>query len=105
MAHFARVNEDGFVVDVHVVKNCAIGGCIGSSHPDYKPEEHASCGSLDFPEQESVGQEFLSQLWGGDPSEYIQCSYNGSFRGEYAATGMKYDAALDKFVRLGMPEA
>lgn len=85
MAHFARIDENGFVVDMHVVKNCAIGGCIGENHPEYieNPDIHIDCGSLDFPDTEPIGQKFLSSLHGYPESNFIQCSYNSNFRGIY----------------------
>lgn len=86
MAHFARVS-DGVVVNIHVVKNCAIGGCVGPDHLDYGNGQHESCGNLDFPEQEPLGQAFLSALHGGHPSDYVQCSYNARFRGCYPPIG------------------
>jgi hypothetical protein len=61
MAHFARI-QDGIVIDKHVVDNNVITDEAGV-------------------EQETLGQNYLSDLWGGEPSSYIQYSYNANFRG------------------------
>lgn len=47
-------------------------------------------------EQESIGIAFCKSLYGAD-TEWLQTSYNGSFRGRYAS-GCVYDAELDEFV-------
>jgi hypothetical protein len=78
MAHFARV-IDGVVVKVHVVNNDVISDADGV-------------------EQEKLGQEFLAELHGYSPSELLQCSYNGSFRGAYPGVGYTYDEVNDVFV-------
>lgn len=78
MAHFARI-RDGVIAsqdDIHVVANDA----------------------LDPSDEEGSGQVFLAALWGGDPSDYIQCSYNATFRGPYPSAGWSFDAAADAFV-------
>jgi hypothetical protein len=77
MAHFARV-EDNIVREVIVVNNVVITDENGQ-------------------EQESLGVEFCKSLYGQD-TEWIQTSYNASFRGKYAGTGDKYDLELDEFV-------
>jgi hypothetical protein len=76
MAHFARI-EDGIVSEVIVIDN-------------------ADCGGGDFPESEAVGQSFISSI--GLSGEWLQTSYNGSFRGCYAGNGYAYDSELDEFV-------
>lgn len=97
MAHFARI-EDGIVTQVIVVKNCAIGGCVGPSDPDYKPEDHTNCGNLEFPDTEPIGQRELN-AWGFS-GEWRQTSYNAAFRGKYAGPGDRYDEANDTFLPL-----
>jgi hypothetical protein len=77
MAHFARV-IDNTVMAVHVVANEVI-----------TDEEGV--------EQEMLGKNFLSGLYGYDPDEVIQCSYNSSFRGMYPGVGWHYDPVLDVF--------
>jgi len=77
MAHFARI-EDNIVREVIVVNNAVI--------TDEKGKE-----------QESLGVAFCKSLFGED-TNWVQTSYNGSFRGKYAGSGDKYDAELDEFV-------
>jgi hypothetical protein len=77
MAHFARV-ENGAVREVIVVANEVL--------------ENKS-----FPESEPIGIAFCQSLFGAD-TDWKQTSYNGNFRGQYAGTGMTYDATLDEFV-------
>ena len=74
MAHYARV-QDGIVVDVHVLVNAVITNGDGV-------------------EVESLGQSFLSDLWGGDPAEYVQCSYNGTTRGVYPGVDYTWDGSV-----------
>jgi hypothetical protein len=78
MAHFARVVE-GTVVKVHVLANDVIIDAEGV-------------------EQEQLGQEFLAGLHGGEPAEFVQCSYNANFRGNYPGVGFTYDSGLDAFI-------
>jgi hypothetical protein len=77
MAHFARIEND-IVREVIVINNAVITDANGQ-------------------EQESLGVEFCKSLYGQD-TEWMQTSYNGSFRGRYAGSGMKYDPELDEFV-------
>jgi hypothetical protein len=70
MAHFARL-EDGVVREVIVISNEAL---------------HDENGV----EQESIGIDFCKSLYGAD-TEWVQTSYNGSFRGRYAGLGDKWD--------------
>jgi hypothetical protein len=69
MAHFAKV-ENGFVTQVIVVNNETLG-------------------DLDFPDSESVGQEFIASL--GLEGTWKQTSYNANFRGKYAGAGDTWD--------------
>ena len=46
-------------------------------------------------EQESIGIAFCKSLYGED-TEWLQTSYNGSFRGRYAS-GCIYDPELNEF--------
>lgn len=72
MAHFARV-QDGIVVDRHVLANA----------------ENVNDQGV---EDEHIGATFLANLWGGNPSEYVQMSYNDStFRGGFAGIGYGWD--------------
>lgn len=74
MAHYARV-QDGIVVDVHVLVNSVITNGEGV-------------------EVEALGQAFLSDLWGGDPDDYVQCSYNATMRGCYPGVGYTWDGTV-----------
>ena len=77
MAHFAKI-INGTVVDVIVLSD-------------------ELCGGGNFPQSETVGQEFIReqlQLFG----EWKQTSYNHNFRGRYACIGGTYDAVNDVFV-------
>ena len=74
MAHFAKLDENNYVIAVHVVNNDA----------------------LDTDNEESSGIAFLTGLYGYD--KWKQTSYNGSFRGTYAGIGYRYDPDLDIFI-------
>ena len=78
MAHYALV-INGVVEKVHVLANQVITDDEGV-------------------EQETLGQKFLADLWGYDPAELVQCSYNGTMRGMYPGRGYTYDAEADVFV-------
>lgn len=82
MGHFAKV-KNGLVMDVHVLANAVMD-------------------DLPFPESEPLGQAFLANLWGGDPAEYVQCSYNANFRGCYPGIGFTFDG--DNFIPPAAPE-
>lgn len=69
MAHFAYV-VDGVVQRVEVVNNDA----------------------LDPNDEEGSGQAFLATLYPGtEPGDFVQTSYNASFRGKYAGIGDTWD--------------
>jgi hypothetical protein len=81
MAHFALVNSDGIVETVHVINNSALdaGG--------------------DFPDSEASGQAFQASLGlAREDAVWLQTSYNGNFRGNYAAIGGTYREDLDAFI-------
>ena len=97
MAHFAKIDLDNKVIDITVISNCAIGGCIGKDHWDYQEEYHKDHDKgIDFPESESLGQKVLAES--GFDGTWLQTSYNGKFRGFYASLGMVYDSAKDEFL-------
>ena len=78
MAHFARLDADGIVTEVLVVDNATLG----------------------TPETEANGIKWLNDfdtLRGLAPARWVQTSYNGKFRGQYAGIGMIYDATTDTF--------
>jgi hypothetical protein len=70
MAHFARI-ENGIVNQVIVINNEVILDENGT-------------------EQESIGIDFCKSLY-GPHTEWVQTSYNGSFRGKYAGGGDNWD--------------
>ena len=76
MAHMVRV-EDNVVREVIAVNNETL---------ENKP----------FPESEPIGIAFCKSLYGAD-TEWLQTSYNGSFRGKYAGAGDKYNPETDVF--------
>jgi len=76
MAHFAQVT-DNIVRNVIVIDN---SDCVGG----------------DFPDSDSVGQAFIAFM--GIEGTWLQTSYNGNFRGQYAGQGMTYDPVLDQFI-------
>ena len=69
MAHFARIDENNIVQEVLVVDNSL---------------EHR-------------GEDFLANELGLG-GRWIQTSYNGNFRKQYAGTGYYYDETKDIFV-------
>lgn len=95
MAHFAELDDNNIVVNLHKVENAALG-------------------DLPYPESEPVGIEFLRDLFGPDKI-FKQYSYNmragvhynedgttpsgqTGFRKNVASVGGKYDATRDAFV-------
>lgn len=76
MAHFAEIGLNNTVLRVIVVAN----------------EELLDENGV---EQESKGQEFCRNLFGGT---WVQTSYNASFRKHYAGVGFTYDSTRDAFL-------
>lgn len=75
MAHFAELNENNDVLRVIVVDNNLI---------------------LDNGvESEQKGIDFCKSILGGN---WIQTSYNGSFRKNFASVGFTYNPTLDAFI-------
>lgn len=77
MAHFAELNENNIVQQVIVVHNNELLDENGL-------------------EQEQKGIDFCVAHYGGT---WIQTSYNGSFRGNYALPGDTYNFNLDLFIK------
>ena len=77
MAHFAKIDENNIVQQIIVVSN-------------------ENCGNLDFPESESIGQNFINSI--GLEGNWKQTSYNSTFRKRYAGIGFTYDPIADEFV-------
>lgn len=77
MAHFVKIQGDGFISEAIVISN-------------------ADCGGGDFPESESIGQDFISNVLNLD-GVWKQTSYNNKFRVRYASVGMLYNEVTDSF--------
>ena len=74
MAHYAEI-VDGLVVRITVVNNAVI--------------------TVDGIEDGAIGVAFCHNLLGG---EWVQTSYNGNMRKNYAGIGFTYDTARDAFI-------
>ena len=80
MAHFAKIGRVGrTVVQVIVVNNDVITDGDGN-------------------EQESLGQQFLKDLYNDQEAVWLQTSYNGNFRNVHASVGGTYDNINDEFI-------
>lgn len=75
MAHFAKLDENNKVLEVHVVVNAV----------------------LDSNNEEASGIAFLTD-WSGGYTNWKQTSYNGKIRKNYAGIGFTYDEARDAFI-------
>jgi hypothetical protein len=75
MAHFAKLDENNLVLEVHVVANAA----------------------LDSNNEEESGIEFLTN-WSNGYTLWKQTSYNGTIRYNYAGIGFTYDPIDDAFI-------
>jgi hypothetical protein len=78
MAHFAKLDENNVVTEVHVVNNIELLAADGS-------------------ESELLGVAFLTR-WSGGYSNWKQTSYNGRIRKNYAGIGYTYDQNRDAFI-------
>lgn len=78
MAHFAQIDENNTVTRVIVVHN---NECL---------DENGQ-------ESEAKGVQFLIE-WSGGASNWVQTSYNGNIRKNYAGVGYTYDAGRDAFI-------
>lgn len=77
MAHFAKLDENNIVLEIHVVDN-----------------EHLK--DPNGVEREALGVAFLIN-WSGGYEKWKQTSYNASFRKNFACIGYPYDETLDAF--------
>lgn len=75
MAHFAKLDENDMVLEVHVVNNDA----------------------LDANDEEASGIAFLTE-WSGGHTQWAQCSYNGNLRKNYPGIGYRFDRHRDAFI-------
>lgn len=78
MAHFAELDSNNLVLRVLVVDNMMIKDEQGN-------------------EQEQLGIDFLKSLFGQE-TVWVQTSYNGNFRKNYAGFGYVYDQTRDAFI-------
>jgi hypothetical protein len=78
MAHFAELDSQNIVTRVLVVENSKITDEQGQ-------------------EREQLGQDFLRGLFGLG-TVWVQTSYNGNFRKNYATIGCTYDSVRDGFI-------
>ena len=78
MAHFARLDNTNTVTEVIVVNNSELLDGSGN-------------------ESEQKGIDFCKSLFGGN---WIQTSYNGNIRKNFAAIGYLYDLIKDAFIPL-----
>ena len=78
MAHFAQLNSDDVVTNVIAVSNADTLDGNGV-------------------ESEPVGIQFCRTLFGSD-TRWVQTSYNGTIRKNYAGIGYQYSSARDAFI-------
>lgn len=78
MAHFAQLDENNYVTQVIVINNNQL--------LDQNNQE-----------QEQLGIDFCKSLFGQD-TNWVQTSYNSSFRYNYAGIGFYYDSLNDAFI-------
>jgi hypothetical protein len=78
MAHFAKLDENNVVLEVHCVNNIELLTSEGN-------------------ESEAMGIAFLVR-WSGGYSRWKQTSYNGTIRKNYAGIGYTYDSTKDAFI-------
>jgi len=78
MAHFAKIDENNVVLEVIVVHNNELIDETGN-------------------ENESKGIAFCKSLFGWN-TNWVQTSYNGTIRKNYAGIGYTYDAGRDAFI-------
>lgn len=76
MAHFAELDENNKVLRVVAVHNIMLQ-------------------DGDNVEREELGIEFVRSMLGGT---WVQTSYNGSFRKNFAGVGFTYDTGKDAFI-------
>ena len=75
MAHFAKLDDNNVVLQVNSVANAA----------------------LDPANEEASGIAFLTE-WSGGYTNWVQTSYNGKIRYNYASIGFTYDPIDDAFI-------
>jgi len=78
MAHFAKLDSNNIVQQIVVINNAVLLDSEGN-------------------EVEQLGIDFCKSLYGQD-TKWIQTSYNGNFRKQYASIGCFYHDKNDIFV-------
>jgi len=78
MAHFAKLDDNNLVLEIHSVHNNELLDENGN-------------------ESEARGLEFLI-AWSGGYTNWKQTSYNANFRKNYARIGGTYDPVRDAFI-------
>jgi len=78
MSHFAQIDTNSIVINVIVINNIELLDQDGN-------------------EVEQKGIDFCKSLFGQD-TEWVQTSYNGSFRKNYACVDGTYNEELDAFI-------
>ena len=77
MAHFAKLDDNNVVLEVHCVHNNEL--------------------LINGVEVEAKGIVFLTE-WSGGYTNWKQTSYNGTMRKNYAGVGYTYDSVRDAFI-------
>jgi hypothetical protein len=80
MAHFAKLDNNNVVIQVTAVHNNVL---LDSNSV----------------EQESLGIQFLKNLFNEPNATWVQTSYNNNFRKQFAGLGFTYDVSKNKFIR------
>ncbi len=83
MAHFAQLDENNVVVQVIVISNNEL-----LTQKIVTTDEGFI--NVSTVESEQKGADFCKSLYGAD-TNWVQTSYNGSFRGKYAGVGDTYE--------------
>jgi hypothetical protein len=91
MAHYAQLNENNVVTQVIVVHNNEL---VISKQTVVNEDSSIS---VRVTESEANGIAFCKSIF-GDDTNWVQTSYNGSFRGKYAGIGDTYDPVTNLFV-------
>lgn len=78
MAYFAKLDENDVVVDVHALNNIEMLTTEGV-------------------ESEDMGKAFFIR-WSGGYSKWVQTSFNGTIRKNFAGIGFTYDRVRDAFI-------
>jgi len=79
MAHFAEINENSIVQRIVVINNLEV----------FDMENKTEC--------EERGIAYCKNYF-GDDTRWVQTSYNGNMRYNYAGPGYKYDKDVDAFI-------